>query len=147
MLFFVHAGRDTAAVVPDADGIVFQDRHLDIGAVAGHRFVDTVVDDLIDQMVQTALTDVADIHRRTLADGLKAFQNLDTVGGILFFRFFHLFVFNHICMLISFIFKHLSAKRQTRAHKHTNIALFCVFCKGFATQKSAYRESFPPLRA
>jgi hypothetical protein len=37
-------------------------------------------DDFIDQMVETSLTDVSDIHGGALAHRLKAFQNLDTIG-------------------------------------------------------------------
>ena len=44
---------DTAAVVGDGDGVALVDSHNDVLAVACQRLVDRVVDDLIDQMVQS----------------------------------------------------------------------------------------------
>ena len=79
VLLLVHAGRDTAAVVLHPDGIVLQDGDFHVRAEAGHGFVDTVVHDLIHQMVETALTDVTDIHGGALAHRLETFQNLDAV--------------------------------------------------------------------
>ena len=80
VLLLVHAGRDAAAVVLHPDGIVLEDGHLDVRAETGHRLVDTVVDDFIDEMVETSFTDVSDIHGGALADRLETFQDLDTVG-------------------------------------------------------------------
>ena len=103
VLLRVHARRDAAAVVGHADRIIFQDGDGDIGAVAGHGFVDAVVDHLVYQVVQPPLPYVSDVHRRSLPHGLKAFQHLDATGGILFFRLFRRFVFDHksrICINI-----------------------------------------------
>ena len=80
VLLLVHAGRDAAAVVLHPHGIVLEDGHLDVRAEAGHRLVDTVVDDFVDKMVETSFTDVSDIHGGALADRLETFQDLDTVG-------------------------------------------------------------------
>ena len=44
---------DAAAIVGDGDGVALVDGHNDVLAVSGQRLVDRVVDDLIDQMVQT----------------------------------------------------------------------------------------------
>src|SRR3954466_12856559 len=46
--------RDAAAVVDDRDGVVRVDRDVDHRGVAGERFVDGVVDDLVDEVVQAA---------------------------------------------------------------------------------------------
>ena len=88
LFLLVHAGRDAAAVVRNRDGIVGVDDHDDIVAIAGQGFVDGVVHHLIDQVMQTARTDVADIHGRAFAHCLKSFQHLDTVGRIAFVSFF-----------------------------------------------------------
>ena len=101
VLLLMHAGRDAAAVVLDPDGVIFVDRHEDLVAEAGHRLVDTVVYHFVHQVVEAPLGDVADIHRGSLAHGLKPFEHLDTVGGILLFRPFHLFVLKHF--VLSFI--------------------------------------------
>ena len=84
LLFFVEAGRDASAVIGYPDRVVRIDGHYNIVAISGQRFVDRVVNHLIDQMMQAAGTDVADVHRRTFADGFQAFENLDTVGRIVF---------------------------------------------------------------
>ena len=83
----VHLDRDTAAVVGDLDAAVLEDPHVDLRRVAGHRLVDRVVDDLPDQMVQTALAGGADIHARAFADRLQSFEDGDGRGAV-FFRFF-----------------------------------------------------------
>ena len=95
MLLLVHTRRDTTAVILDTDGVVFQNFHIHVRAIAGHGLVDTVIDNLIHQVVQAAFADIADIHGRALAHSLKAFQNLNTTGRILLLGRFHLLVFYH----------------------------------------------------
>ena len=75
--------RDAAAVVRHGDGIVDVDDDFDVVAVAGERFVDGVVHDFIDKMVETTLMCVANIHGRAFADGFQTFQNGD-LGGVVF---------------------------------------------------------------
>src|SRR6266571_528606 len=82
--------RDPPAVVRDRDGPVFVQGDLDFLAEAGHRFVNRVVDDLVDEVVEAAGVDRADVHRRAFSDRLQAFEDLDlrgVVGGL----FYHLF--------------------------------------------------------
>ena len=51
-LFRMDIHRNTTAVVNNCDTVVFVDFNVDFLAEASQRFVDTVVDDLVDQMVQ-----------------------------------------------------------------------------------------------
>ena len=74
--------RDAAAVVDDRDRIVDMDRDVDVIAVAGQRFVDRVVDDLVDEMVQARRAGRPDVHGRALPDGFEALENLDFVGAV-----------------------------------------------------------------
>ena len=83
---------DAAAVVADCDRVAGVDRDPDVVAEAGERLVDGVVDDLIDQVVQSGLGGRADVHARALADGLEAFQNLD-LRGVVFLLHGHIFLF------------------------------------------------------
>jgi hypothetical protein len=69
--------RDAAAVVANPDPAVGEQRHLDIGRVAGQRLVHRVVHNLVDQVVQTALAGRSDVHAGTLTDGLKPLEYLD----------------------------------------------------------------------
>ena len=48
----VHVGRNAAAVVDDGDRVVEMNRDVDFGTEAGERFVDRVVDDLVNQVMQ-----------------------------------------------------------------------------------------------
>ena len=69
---------NAAAVVGDGHRAVGVQLHLDRVAVAGERFVDGVVDHLVDHVVQArAVVGVADIHARPLAHRVQAAQHLD----------------------------------------------------------------------
>src|SRR3990170_1774404 len=68
---------DSASIVRDRHGAVAVDRDLDVLAESHHRFVDRIVHDLVDEVVQPPFVEAADIHRGALSDGLKALQNLD----------------------------------------------------------------------
>jgi hypothetical protein len=74
--------RDPAAVVHDGDRVVGMDRDVDARAVPGKRFVDRVVDHLIDEVVQPLGTGRADVHAGALPDGLEAFEYLDVLAGV-----------------------------------------------------------------
>ena len=62
--------------------VVRLDGDVDAVAVAGHRLVDGVVDDLVDEVVQAALVGRADVHAGAAADGLQPLQHLDVAGGV-----------------------------------------------------------------
>ena len=78
----VHVDRDAAAVVGDGDAVVLVDGDGDLLAVAGDGLVDRVVDDFVDEMMQTIGTGGPDVHRRALADRVEAFENLDRAGVV-----------------------------------------------------------------
>ena len=52
---------------------------VDLGAEAGERLVDGVVDDLVDEVVQAAHAGRADVHAGPLADGLEALEDGDVL--------------------------------------------------------------------
>jgi hypothetical protein len=58
------------------------DRDVHLGREAGKRFVDRVVHDLVDQVMQPGRPSRADVHRGALPDGVEAFENLDLVGAV-----------------------------------------------------------------
>ena len=72
--------RDTTAVVTHSAASVVQQFDLDGVAVARQGLVDGVVDDLVDQVVQAALTGGSDVHAGTLANRLETFQHRDLPG-------------------------------------------------------------------
>ncbi len=73
---------NAAAVVNDGDRVVEMNRHVDLAGISSQGFVDRVVNNLIDQMVQAHLTRGADVHSGTLANRFHATENLDRIGGV-----------------------------------------------------------------
>ena len=55
---------------------------VDVLAEAGQRFVDRVVDDFVDEMVQAGRTGRPDVHRRALPNRLESLEDLDLVGAV-----------------------------------------------------------------
>ena len=82
----VHVHGDAAGVVDDAHAAVGEEGDLDGVAVAGHRLVHGVVDDLLDHVVQAALTGGADVHAGALADRLEALEDGDVRGVVVLGR-------------------------------------------------------------
>ncbi len=78
-LFFcrVHVHGNAAAVVNHGDAVVVMHQHVDLVAVAGHRFVHGVVGNFPDEMMQSHFTGRADVHRGAFADGFDAAENFD----------------------------------------------------------------------
>lgn len=77
-----NAHRDASAVVGDPHATVGQDRHVDGVRVAGQRLVDRVVDDLVHEVVQTALTGGADVHTGSLADRVQTLEDGNGAGVV-----------------------------------------------------------------
>ena len=114
-------GRNAAPVVDDRDRSVDVNRDVDLVAEAREGLVDRVVDDLVDEMVQARRPGRSDVHRRTLADRLEAFEDFDFVGAVILVdligrRLFELDALIGICHVI-FV---LLARRQLR---HTLIGM------------------------
>ena len=115
----VDADRNTSAVIGDADDVAGLNHHVNLGAVTGKRLVDGVIDNLINQMVQTARSCGTDIHARTLSDSLQAFEHLNFVGAVFLFNLgnFDIFFvsFDILCILHNlplFVFSESYKKRR-----------------------------------
>ena len=78
LLMFVN--RYASSVILYGNRVVFVDGYFNIMTEACHGLVNRVVYRLVDKMVKTLLTDVADVHGRALAHGFKTLQHL-YVGG------------------------------------------------------------------
>ena len=68
---------NAATIVGDSDGIIFVDAHKNARCMPGHRFVNGVVNDFVDKVMQAALIGRADVHAGTLANRFKSFKNLN----------------------------------------------------------------------
>ena len=84
---YIHG--DAAAVIGNFDDITGFNRYFDMGAVPSQGFVDGVIDDLVDQVMQAGRAGRTDIHAGTLAHSLQALQDLDlrTAVGMVCGRF------------------------------------------------------------
>ena len=75
--------RNAATVVVDPDAAIGQQRDRDARAEARHRLVDSVVDDLPDQVVEARQTGGPDVHSRPFSDRIETFQNLDVLCRVI----------------------------------------------------------------
>jgi hypothetical protein len=73
---------NTSAVVDDGNGSVDVDRNVDLVTKARERLVDRVVDDFVDEVMQSRRPGRSDIHRGPLADGFEAFEDFDFVRAV-----------------------------------------------------------------
>src|SRR6187200_570593 len=73
---------DAAAVVTDSDPVAGAELYLDAGGVTRDRLVHRIVENLGDQVVETAFVRAPDIHAGAAANRLQPFQNLDIFGGV-----------------------------------------------------------------
>ena len=76
-LFFVQVDRNAAAVVDDRDRIVFVDGDVDLSAIAGERFVNRIVHDFVNQVVQSHLSGRTDVHRGPQSHRLQTLEHFD----------------------------------------------------------------------
>jgi uncharacterized protein YggL (DUF469 family) len=63
---------------------------LNLGAITSERFIDSVIDDLINQVVEAAFAGGADIHTWALADRFEALEDGDRRGVVAWLLFRHL---------------------------------------------------------
>jgi len=54
--------------------------------MTGEGFVDGVVHDFVDEVVQTARSGGSDVHSGTLANGLESFEDLDIICAVAVLR-------------------------------------------------------------
>ncbi len=77
---FLHG--DAAPVIFYDDRTIGVDNNGDGVGDTRHDFVDAVIDDFLDEMVQTTLICGADIHAGAYTHGLQAFENLDVLFAV-----------------------------------------------------------------
>ena len=83
-LALVNVDRNAAAVVAHRHRIVGVENDFHRAGVTRERFVDGIVDDLVDHVMQArAIIGVADIHARPLAHGIESLQHPDRFRAIL----------------------------------------------------------------
>src|SRR5579872_7480908 len=78
----LHVRWNAAPVVDHRNRVVHMDDDVDLLGVAGEGFVDGVVDDLIDEMVEAHFAGGSDVHGRTQPDSLEALEDFDVLACI-----------------------------------------------------------------
>ena len=74
---------DAHAVVGDGDAGIGVDDNFDTVAAAGQGFVNGVVYDFVDEVVEGFDVGTAHVHARAAANGFQPFKNLDATGIVL----------------------------------------------------------------
>ena len=87
-LIFVVIHRNSATIILDTERSILVDDHIDFGRMSCHRFVDAVVNNLVDQVVQSSRTGTADVHSGSLANRLDTFEDFNVRSGVVFFFVF-----------------------------------------------------------
>ena len=80
---------DTTTVVDNRNRVVLANDHLYMSGIPGKSLVNGVVNNLINQMMQSFWSRIANIHGRTFAHSFQALKHLDIAGTIVFFVFSH----------------------------------------------------------
>src|SRR5207237_2827343 len=80
--------RDTTAVVGDRGGTVLVERYLDPSTEPGERLIDRVVNELIDEVMETPVIGGPDVNSGTESDWSHTLKDLDGLGVIGRRRFF-----------------------------------------------------------
>jgi hypothetical protein len=74
--------RDTAPVIFDRDRAILVDGNQDMVARTGQGFVDRVIHNLIDQVMQGLQVGAAHVHAGAASNGFQPFQNLDIFRAV-----------------------------------------------------------------
>src|SRR5204862_409641 len=73
----MHVHGDSPAIVGDTEAAIHVDLDVDVGAEAADGFIDAVIDQFVDEVVQAARTGVADVHAGSQADVVRVLQQLN----------------------------------------------------------------------
>ncbi len=105
---FVHFDRNPSPVIFDRHRSIGVDRHFDVLGIASHRFVDRIVNDFIDKVMQAPRRNIPDIHGRALPDMFHVRKMLQVFGRIVAIAFgsFELRVVLLLRLINRFIFTH-----------------------------------------
>ncbi len=82
----VGVNRDATAIVDNGHDVVGTDSANDMIAVAGQGFIDGVVDDLANEMMEPSLIGVADVHAWSPTNTLESLKDLNLIGVVSWFR-------------------------------------------------------------
>ena len=108
---FNHTGRDFFAfkdIQKNRDNSQYKNWYCNVNfcTISGERFIDRVINNLINQMIQSFSRDTSDIHTRALTHCFETFQHGNTAGIIRFF-------FWHNCSILTYVLLSFSLKNTS----------------------------------
>ena len=65
--------RNASSIVGHFNNVIRQQAHGDVASVAGHGFINTIINDFPDKVVEALLAGATDVHTGALADRIEAF--------------------------------------------------------------------------
>ena len=71
--FGVNVGRDSTTIVTHRNGSIDMNGHFDLSAKSGKVFVDGIIDNFVNQVMQPSLIGIADEHPWPFPDRFEAF--------------------------------------------------------------------------
>ncbi len=78
----MHVYRNSASFVCDGNHVVRKKTEVNFCSKTCHGFIERVVHDFPDQVVESGWARGSNIHSRTLTNWFKSFQNLDLPGAV-----------------------------------------------------------------
>ena len=84
----LNAGGNTTTVILDGNDITLPNFYLDMITISSQRFINGVVYNLIDQVVQSCCGLRTNIHTRALSDCFQSLQHLNLIGAVCLLHFF-----------------------------------------------------------
>src|SRR5210317_320365 len=91
---FMDTYRNSAPVIRHTDTVIRVNDHLNLAAKTSHGFIDTVVHNLVNQVVKSGNIDIAYIHGWSLTNGFQPLKHFNIVFGIIIcvVFFFHILI-------------------------------------------------------
>jgi hypothetical protein len=114
------------------------DDDVDFGAEPGQSFIDRVVDDFVNEVMQSIDAGRTDIHRRPLPDCLQALENFDMLSTVIRFcsRYLSLVVAPGNAYLLCHVFATYTSKGGCHA-----AASFSVECSERKNARSGQKSN------
>ena len=83
--FLHHVHRNAAAVINHRDRVVEVNHHFNRVAITCQRFIDRIINNFVNQVMESQLAGRSDVHRGPFAHGFATFKNGDSRSVISLF--------------------------------------------------------------
>ena len=93
--------RNTPAIVLNSNRVIFMDGHADFCTVAGKGLINGVIHHLINKVVQSLFSSIANVHGRSFAYCLKTVKYLYLISAVIIL-FLNIFLHTYINTILEF---------------------------------------------